>query len=213
MQITIELQGINELESKLRNMQASLNGDVIQSSINKVAQSVRDEIGKSVTSAYNLGNKEVDDSMRLRKAGGNEMVATVSIWGSPSRRGRAMNLIRFLQTQSTAGTLRRSGMFGTSTRREERMRDAHALEMAKRQLEFLIKRGASLKQIKGAFIGNKGRTVFRRLGKDRYPIEGVSTIGVGQMFNSRAIRDRILSMAQAELQNEIQRKLDAAAKG
>jgi hypothetical protein len=48
--------------------------------------------------------------------------------------------------------------------------------------------------IKGAFIGNQGRTVFRRVGKERLPINAVQTIYVPQMFNTGRIKDVVVKL-------------------
>jgi hypothetical protein len=57
-------------------------------------------------------------------------------------------------------------------------------------------------------LGNKGRTVFRRTGKGRLPIEPVQMIGVSQMFNSRAIRDRVMRRIENEFGIEIHRAVE-----
>ena len=57
------------------------------------------------------------------------------------------------------------------------------------------RRDGGMADMRPAFVGNDGRTVFRRTGKDRLPIEPVQTIGVPQMFTSskvqRTVRDCI----------------------
>lgn len=71
-----------------------------------------------------------------------------------------------------------------------------------------IRRDGGRKLIKGAFIANKGRTVFIRepypLTK-RLPIRGVDTIDVPQMFNSRPIMRRVLERVRAECPKEFDR--------
>lgn len=71
-----------------------------------------------------------------------------------------------------------------------------------------IRRDGGRKLIKGAFIANKGRTVFIRepypLTK-RLPIRGVETIDVPQMFNSRPIMRRVLERVRAEFPKEFDR--------
>ena len=47
--------------------------------------------------------------------------------------------------------------------------------------------------IRGAFIGNKGRTVFIRTTDKRLPIQALQTIDVGQMFNQKRINARVVA--------------------
>ena len=77
------------------------------------------------------------------------------------------------------------------------------------QLGFQIKRGGGLKQIPGAFVGNKGRTIFRRTGKSRLPIEPVQVIGVAQMFNSKTINQRVMAKIEAEFGVELRRAVES----
>ena len=49
------------------------------------------------------------------------------------------------------------------------------------------------KVITGAFIGNKGRTVFTRVqGAGRLPIKAVETVDIPQMFNTRRINAKVV---------------------
>jgi len=72
----------------------------------------------------------------------------------------------------------------------------------------------------GAFIGNAGRTVFRRTGeaniiatkgmhkgKSREPIESVQVIDVPQMFNTRVINQAVLDKAGKDLIDEAESAL------
>jgi hypothetical protein len=72
-------------------------------------------------------------------------------------------------------------------------------------LRFVFKRGSSGKVIEGAFVGNKGRTVFRRVGKARLPIEPVRVIDVGQMFRSKKVSGRVLERINRDLPIEVDR--------
>jgi hypothetical protein len=56
-----------------------------------------------------------------------------------------------------------------------------------------IKKAGGRKIITGAFIGNKGRTVFKRVGDKRLPIKAVATINVPQMFNQKRINAAVVA--------------------
>ena len=73
-------------------------------------------------------------------------------------------------------------------------------------VSVLIRKGQR-KTIKGAFIGNKGRTVFRRVGKARLPIEPVQTIEVAQMFNTRRINAAVQAAMLAKFPAIFEREL------
>jgi hypothetical protein len=65
----------------------------------------------------------------------------------------------------------------------------------------------------GAFIGNKGRTVFQRTGNTRLPIKPVQVIGVGQMFNFKPINARVKKKIEAEFATEMTRAVEGKLKG
>lgn len=94
---------------------------------------------------------------------------------APPFRGRALNLIRFNPQRAPKG------------------------------LSVSIKRGSARPIVPGAFIANKGRTVFRRTGKARLPIQPVRTIGIPQMFNTRSVRDNVEALIREQFPVEFQR--------
>lgn len=82
------------------------------------------------------------------------------------------------------------------------------LAALEQQLGFAITRSGGLKTIPGAFIGNKGRTIFMRTGNARLPIKPVQVIGVSQMFSSRAIKQRVMTKIGDDLNVEMKRAVD-----
>lgn len=132
--------------------------------------------------------------MSLRQARGEDLQAVIDVFGSARRKGRSLNLVHFLaaiNAMKTRGSKAKAG----------------EIKKLEQQLGFLIKRGGGLKGINGAFLGNKGRTVFERVGKGRLPIKPVQVIGYSQMFNSRKINRRVMSKVRAELPIEIDRAI------
>jgi len=81
------------------------------------------------------------------------------------------------------------------------------------QLHFQIKRAGGKKMIKGAFIGNKGRTVFIREGRERLPIKALATIDVPQMFNARRINSIVRAVMLKRFETNFRRELRAVLKG
>lgn len=62
-----------------------------------------------------------------------------------------------------------------------------------------VRRDGPRRTIPGAFIGNKGRTVFIRTGSKRLPIKSVQTIDIPQMFNARKVKDTVLRVIRERL--------------
>jgi hypothetical protein len=127
---------------------------------------------RGITGEYNLKASDVRERLRVRRAQRSGMQFTATLVGNPQGRAkRAMNIIRFVE---------KSVSLAESKRRRKRG-DLGAVFVK-------IKRAGGRKAIQGAFIGNLGRTVFRRTGPGRLPIEPVSTIGVPQMFQAKKVQ-------------------------
>ena len=108
----------------------------------------------------------------------------MSLEATRAGKGRSMNLIAF---HTGGGRVLKSGK--------------------RQQLRFKIRRDGGNKQITGAFIGNKGRTIFIRDGKSRLPIKAVNTIDVLQMFNTKRINLAVREALLASLESNFDREL------
>lgn len=196
--ISVRLQGIAQVQARLSTLSSGMQAKVIGPAINKVAEKARAEIARAIPETYAVKPAEVRSSIRLSKARSGSLQATIEVFGSARKVGRSLNLIHFLAAAQIAG-------------KAVKVRGARAnkkqLSALQNQLGFLIKRGGGLKTIPGAFVGNKGRTIFIRTGKARLPIEPVQVIGFSQMFASNRIRDRILAKIKADLVIEVDRSI------
>lgn len=178
----------------LKNLQDDMQDKVLRQAINKVAEKARAEINRAIPEEFAVKASEVRNAINLRKARSGNLEAVIEIFGSARKRGRSLNLIHFL-----------AAVRGLAVRgKRAKKKDLTALDQ---QLGFLIKKVGGLKRIEGAFLGNKGRTVFRRTGKGRLPIETLQVIGFSQMFASRRISQRVMSKINAEMPVEIDRAL------
>ena len=196
--IEVRVLGIDAVQDRLRQVASDLQPKVLGPAINKVAEKARAEISRAIPQEFAVKASEVRNAVSLRKARSGDIEATITVFGSTSRRGRSMNLIHFLAAVQQAGkTIKKRGVKASKA-------DLSALN---RQLGFLIKRGGGLKKIEGAFVGNQGRTIFRREGKARLPIEPLQVIGFSQMFSSRKISTRIMTKIDADLLIEINRSI------
>ena len=196
--IEVRVLGIDAVQDRLRQVASDLQPKVLGPAINKVAEKARAEISRAIPQEFAVKASEVRNAVSLRKARSGDIEATITVFGSTSRRGRSMNLIHFLAAVQQAGKAMKTR--GAKASKAD-------LSALNRQLGFLIKRGGGLKKIEGAFVGNQGRTIFRRTGKARLPIEPLQVIGFSQMFSSRKISTRIMTKIDADLLIEINRSI------
>jgi hypothetical protein len=184
--------------SMLKRIQRDLHPAVLQPAINKVAEKARAEINRTIPQEYAVKASEVRNAINLRRARSGLLEAVIDVFGSTRKRGRSLNLIHFLAAVQAVG--RAHAVCGKRLKKV----DLTALD---RDLGFLIKRAGGAKRIAGAFVGNKGRTIFRRTGKARLPIEPMQVIGFSQMFSSRKISQRVVDKINTEMPVEIERAL------
>jgi hypothetical protein len=182
----------------LDRLQCDIRPKVLQPAINKVAAKAVAEINRAIPQEYAVKAGDVRNAVSLRRARSGQLEAVIDIFGSARKRGRSLNLIHFLAAVQAAG--RAYKMRGTKANKKD-------LAGLDRQLGFIIKKAGGVKKINGAFIGNKGRTIFRRVGSGRFPIEPLQVIGFSQMFNSRRIRQRVLDKINTEMPVEVDRAL------
>ena len=207
--IKVEVRGI-EVKKKLAGLSREMQEKVLQPAINKSADKAKAEINRLIPQEFAVKSSEVRNSVDIRKARAGNLQAVIEIFGSAKKRGRSLNLIHFLAAVQAAGqAIKVRG--GKGNKRE--------LAALQAQLGFLIKKGGGLKKIEGAFIGNKGRTIFERdtgkqmisrpgkLTKHSQAIKPLQVIGFSQMFNSRRVSSRVIDKINKEMPVEIDRAL------
>jgi hypothetical protein len=197
--ITVKIEGIAGVQERLRRIADDMRGPVMQAAINKTADKAQAEINRAIRDEYAVKPDEVRNAITIRKAQKGNLEAIVRVFGSKNKRGRSLNMIHFLAAAQAAGV-------AVKTRGAKGVKKKDLAALGK-QLGFAIKKGGGLKQIEGAFVGNKGRTIFQRTGNGRLPIKPVQVIGFGQMFASRKIHDRVLAKINADLPVEIDRAI------
>lgn len=214
MELRVDVRGFDEVQRELRRVGDEFKrGQAVSAALNKVADKARAEVTRQITARFNIGASLVRDSLYLRRAAakGGRLTAILNIFGSPTKRGRSMNMIRFLAAVQAAGqAVKVRGARGNKKQ----------LAALGQQLGFQITKGGGLKQIPGAFIGNNGRTVFIRnqnktmnsrsgpLNKHNQAIEPVQVIGVSQMFRTRVIERAVMDKINADLGVEVKRAVD-----
>lgn len=165
----------------LDSLPEQVGGRAMASAVNKTLAQARTAMIREITSEFNLPTSYVRDKLRVRNATSRRGVAQiVGELAAFNKRGRSMNIIRFVERMVTLAALSKRTKAGT-----------------RNLLHVKIKRRGETKPVKGAFIGNKGRTVFERVGRERLPIKPVQVIDVAQMFNTKRINKRVLALISA----------------
>lgn len=168
MRLTISTN-FPEVERSLDRLRADVADTVRVRSVNRTMEQARTAMSREIRQDYALTASYVRERLLVSKAvfRGGRLSVEATLTGSGSRRGsRAANVIAFDAKQVKAG------------------------------VSVRIKRGGSKKVIAGAFIANKGLTVFRRTGKKRLPIEPVRTIDVPQMFTSKRVNQAVIRVIE-----------------
>lgn len=182
--LSVRFEGFDQLQRRMDMLDREINA-AASMAINKTAAKAKTEMVRAIASEYDITQREVRPRMRVFRASRTRLQAVLDPWGG---RKRSLNVIHFIEKKVTLAEGRRRKKAGTQD-----------------VLRFKIKKRGSPKTIKGAFIGNKGRTIFRRVGKSRLPIEPVQTLGVPQMFGVRRINERVLARIRKELPIEADR--------
>ena len=156
-----------DVEKRLKRLQKDIGIKVLASSINKTTAIAKTAMIKQITKKYKLKagfvRKRIAIS-RARRKGANAFTAVLRGTGK-----RSANLIAFVESSISLAQLKK-----------RRKADDG------KEIRFQITRAGGKKTIPGSFIGNKGRTIFKRVGGSR-GIAPVRTINVPQMFNTREI--------------------------
>ena len=200
--LKIDIRGMEAVQKELQRISNELQrGQAVAAALNRTAERAKAEVNRAVTERYAIKADEVRNSVYLRSARASQgrFEAVIDIFGSPTKKGRSMNVVRFLAAVQAAGKAFKAR--GVRTNKA-------ALAALKTQLGFQFLRSGGLKKIDGVFLGNKGRTVFRRVGKGRLPIEPVQVIGVAQMFRQRDISARVMAKIDADLPVQMRRAVE-----
>lgn len=187
----------NSVHKSLNKLSNDLQQKVVPAALNKVVAKANTAMVREIASEFNIQANEVRANLRVIRA-----KRDFSKWYAQldpfakNRKGRGLNLIRFTEKKVSLAEGRRRAKAGNQ-----------------QDLRFQIKRNGSKKTIKGAFIGNQGRTVFIRTGKERLPIKALTTIDVPQMFNTRRINSKVIARINSEMTIEFDRAIKAVLAG
>lgn len=168
---------IPDVIKALDRLHRDLVDKAMATAINRTLERGRTEAVRQVRERYNIKAGDVRQVLRIRRASPKAGAVLLEGVLYGDSRTRSVNVIKF---------------------------GARVLRKAK-GASVQIRRSGGKKIIKGSFIANAGRTVFRRKGKDRLPIEGVQTIGPVQMFGSREVLGATAAHMTRQFDVEFQR--------
>lgn len=166
-----------DVTAALGRLQDDMASKVLAGALNRTMAIAKTAMSKEIRSEFNLSAAYVRDRLRITRA-----------YPKAGQFSLAAELI------GGDGKRRSANVIGFAARK------------AADGVSVMISRGKR-KTIKGAFIGNKGRTVFKRVGKTRLKIKPVRTIDVAQMFNTRRINAAVVAAMQARFPAIFQREL------
>lgn len=177
-----------ELWANMQAFQRDIADKATARALNATVRQGEAEMARQISRTYRLKQSDVRQRLAIRQARkrGGTLKLEVVLEATKRDGRRSMNLIHFVETFITLAQRRKRVSAGEGG--SYSLRNGAIVQKAL-QLRFQIRRNGGKQMIPGAFIGNKGRTVFIREGKGRLPIKAVTTIDVVQMFNARAIND------------------------
>lgn len=201
--IKIDVRGVPEVKASLQRLRAELRDKAQAMAINKVTAKAQTELTRAITSEFAIDRQSVKNSVYVRRATArpNAVEAVIQIFGSARKRGRSLNVVHFLEKSITLA----------EAKRRAKRNMLYGIVCGGRLLPvlgFKFKKSGGVKHVEGAFLGNKGRTVFVRVGDSRLPIMPVQMIGVSQMFTTERVRSRVMARISAELPVEMQRAVE-----
>lgn len=195
MAITVR-NNFPQIVSRLKQVERDVGQRALVKAINKTMQQGKGAMARQISSEYMLTSAEAKGRLRVSRASNKGLRVVATLEATKRAYGRSMNLIRFVERSVTLAEGRKRAKAGTL-----------------QDLRFQIKRTGGKKNITGAFIANKGRTVFVRQGKERLPIAGVMTIDLPQMFNARKVREVVERIMVMRLDANFERELRALLQG
>lgn len=169
--------------AKLQTMANDIATLAVVSTINKTLAQGKTAMVKAITEEFAIKASDVRPLLVLSKAkfSKSALNATATMEAFGKRRGhRSRNVMLFgakqikgkkqtiVEYPSSRGLVRRKMLVGGG-------------------VSVKIKKAAGRKLIAGAFIGNKGRTVFMNVPGNNRKIRAVETIDIPQMFNTKRI--------------------------
>lgn len=180
-----------EVARKLLVLGDDIGNKALVRALNKTIDQGKTEMARSISKEFRISVGTAKDRLSVTRASAKAGSVRFEAKLEATRRGqgRSMNLIHFVTN------LPKKTRKGVS------------------QVKFQVKRGGGRKSITGAFVGNQGRTLFIRTGKERKPIQALNTIDIPQMFNAQRINSVVRQVMLARFKTNFDRELRVVLQG
>jgi hypothetical protein len=169
-----------DVQRKLDALQKDIATKALARAVNRTMEQAQTAMAREIKAEYNLPSiKMIRERLRLKRAAfaAGRFGITATLESNSPGGRRSLNVIHFAAKKNKVGT------------------------------SVKIKRIGPRKTIPSAFIGNKGRTVFKRVGKSRLPIAPVQTIDVPGMFGAKRINSKIVALIKERFPKILEREI------
>lgn len=197
----IDVRGIPEVQRKMAGLASDLRDKVMAAALNKTAAKAKSEMSRRIRDEFAIKASDVNPLLSIRKASAKGNVLEAVLEAFPRRRGRRSRNVMLFGAKQVRGQKTKRVRVQVAPG-QWRMMDVPIGG----GVSVLISKAKGRKLIEGAFIANKGRTVFIRTGNGR-KIKAVETIDVPSMFNTRRINQAVVRKIEADLMVEVDRAI------
>ncbi|MES2887304.1 MAG: phage tail protein [Pseudomonadota bacterium] len=180
MQLNIQ-NNFPAVAQALARLQREVADKVTARALNATVAQARTAMSKAIRDEYAVNTGFLKDRLVVRKASfRNGQVRLTAELIGGDGKKRSANLIHFSARQTGLG------------------------------VSVKVKKAGSRKLLKGAFIGNSGRTVFKRVGDKRLPIKPGQTVDVPQMFQTKKVNAQVVRLIEEKFPTIFTRELQYA---
>lgn len=180
-----------EVARKLNLLADDIGNKAMVRALNKTIDQGKTEMARGISKEYRISVGTAKDRLSITRASAKAGSVRFEAKLEATRRGqgRSMNLIAFKTS------------------------DARQTRKGMSQVKFQVKRSGGRKTITGAFVGNKGRTLFIRTGDARLPIKALNTIDLPSMFNAKRINSVVRQVMLTRFKTNFDRELRVVLQG
>ena len=192
----------------LDGIKRDLQPKVVARALNAIGETVKVQARKEIGQEYNLPAAEIGRLIRVQRAsfrpGGRLEVAVIA----ESKRGRSLNVIRFMEKKVTLAEARRRKKGETLDRLRVQIKKKGGKKILGMP-SWAASKPFVITANGGTFVAARRSTPGPRGGK----IGGVQTIDVPSMFNTKRINGILLQTIRAKFPAAFEREFAAALRG
>ncbi len=181
-EINVDTKQLQRVAVELAEVSKKDVPKAVVAAINRTIQTVGTDMKREAVAGYEIKSGDVQKTLKLKRASASNMQAVASSVGKPL------------------------GLFHFKVRPRKQPKNP------KKYIKVKIKKSDGFKEIKKsprAFIANKNAAnVFKRVGKNRLPIERLTTLSIPQMISRPAAIENIQRHAQETLQKRVDHEIE-----